>query len=78
MRDGLNIAVGIAYLTDQGLAYQSTEFANLRFDDLRNILPKNYCRILILSTAFLIFFFVLNIHATPEEQGFARNHVALA
>jgi hypothetical protein len=78
MRNGLTIAVRIAYLTDQGLAYQSAEFPNLRFEDLRNTLPKNYYRILILSTAFLIRFFVLNIHATPEEQELARNHVALA
>jgi hypothetical protein len=78
MRNGLTIAVRIAYLTDQGLAYQSAEFPNLRFEDLRNTLPKNYYRILVLSTAFLIRFFVLNIHATPEEQELARNHVALA
>jgi hypothetical protein len=78
MRNGLTIAVRIAYLTEQGLAYQSAEFPNLRFEDLRNTLPKNYYRILILSTAFLIRFFVLNIHATSEEQELARNHVALA
>jgi hypothetical protein len=78
MRNGLTVAVRIAYLTDQGLAYRSHEFPNLRFEDLRNTLPKNYYRTLILSTAFLIRFFVLNIHARPKEQELARNHVALA
>jgi hypothetical protein len=78
MRNCLSVAVRIIYLTDQGLAYHSTEFSDLRFEDLRNTLPKNYYRILILSTAFLIRFFVLNNQATPEEQELARNHVAIA
>jgi hypothetical protein len=78
MRNCLSVAVRIAYLTDQGLAYHSTEFPNLRFEALRNTLPKNYYRVLILSTAFLIRFFVLNNQATPEEQELARNHVAIA
>lgn len=78
MRNCLSVAVRIAYLTDQGLAYRSTEFPDLRFEDLRNTLPKNYYRILVLSTAFLIRFFVLNNQATTEEQELARNHVAIA
>jgi hypothetical protein len=78
MRNCLSVAVRIAYLTDQGLAYHSTEFPDLRFEDLRNTLPKNYYRILILSTAFLIRFFVLNDQTTPDEQELARNHVAIA
>jgi hypothetical protein len=78
MRNGLAVAVRIAYLTDQGLAFQSTEFPDLPFEGLRNTLPKNYYRILVLSTAFLIRFFVLNSRAMPEEQELARNHVALA
>jgi hypothetical protein len=78
MRNCLSVAVRIAYLTDKGLAYHSTEFPDLRFEDLRNTLPKNYYRVLILSTAFLIRFFVLNNQATPEEQELARNHVAIA
>jgi hypothetical protein len=78
MRNALSVAVRIAYLTDQGLGYTSTEFPDLQFKDLRNTLPKNYYRILILSTAFLIRFFVLNNTATPDEQELARNHVALA
>lgn len=78
MRNCLSVAVRIAYLTDQGLAYCSTEFPDLRFEDLRNTLPKNYYRILVLSTAFLIRFFVLNDKATTEEQELARNHVAIA
>lgn len=78
MRNCLSVAVRIAYLTDQGLAYQSAEFPDLRFEDLRNTLPKNYYRILVLSTAFLIRFFVLNNRATTEEQELARNHVAIA
>ncbi|KAH3953335.1 hypothetical protein HBH53_041310 [Parastagonospora nodorum] len=78
MRKALTVAVRIAYLTNQGLAYRSTEFPNLRPQDLGNTLPKNYYRTLILSTAFLIRFFVLNVNAQPEEQELARNHVALA
>jgi hypothetical protein len=78
MRNCLSVAVRIAYLTDQGLAYHSTEFPDLRFENLRNTLPKNYYRILILSTAFLVRFFVLNNQATSEEQELARNHVAIA
>jgi len=78
MRKALTVAVRIAYLTDQGLAHRSTEFPNLRPQDLGNTLPKNYYRTLILSTAFLVRFFVLNVHARPEERELARNHVALA
>jgi hypothetical protein len=78
MRSGLSAAVRIAYLTDQGLAYQSTEFPDIPFETLRNTLPKNYYRVLVLSTAFLIRFFVLNSDAMPHEQELARNHVALA
>jgi hypothetical protein len=78
MRNGLAVAVRIAYLTDQGLAYHSTEFPDIPFERLRSTLPKNYYRILVLSTAFLIRFFVLNSQATPQEQELARNHVALA
>ncbi|KAH8725189.1 hypothetical protein GQ44DRAFT_616300 [Phaeosphaeriaceae sp. PMI808] len=78
MRSGLSVAVRIAYLTDQGLAYQSTEFPDIPFESLMNTLPKIYYRVLVLSTAFLIRFFVLNSGATPEEQELARNHVAIA
>jgi hypothetical protein len=78
MRSGLSAAVRIAYLTDQGLAYQSTEFPDISFGTLRNTLPKNYYRVLVLSTAFLIRFFVLNSDVMPHEQELARNHVALA
>ncbi|KAF2026640.1 hypothetical protein EK21DRAFT_92191 [Setomelanomma holmii] len=78
MRNGLSVAVRIAYLTDQGLAYHSSEFPDLEREYLRNTVPKNYYRALVLSTAFLIRFFVLNTQATPEEQELARNHVAIA
>jgi hypothetical protein len=78
MRNGLSVAVRIAYLTDQGLGYTSPEYPDLTLEALRNTLPKNFYRILVLSTAFLIRFFVLNDQATPEEQELARNHVAIA
>ncbi|KAH7087797.1 hypothetical protein FB567DRAFT_549050 [Paraphoma chrysanthemicola] len=78
MRNGLSVAVRIAYLTNQGLAFHSTDFADLEMEQLRNTLPKNYYRALVLSIVFLIRFFVLNSQATPEEQELARNHVAIA
>jgi hypothetical protein len=78
MRNALSVAVRISYLTDQGLAYTSPEFPQLEFANLLNTLPKNYYRTLILSTAFLIRFFVLNNQATAAEQELARNHVAIA
>ena len=78
MRNGLSVAVRIAYLTNQGLAYQSADYPDLKLEALRNTLPKNYYRALVLSTAFLIRFFVLNNQATPDEQELARNHVAIA
>ena len=78
MRSGLSVAVRIAYLTDQGLGYTSPDYPELDLKALRNTLPKNYYRVLVLSTAFLIRFFVLNNQATPEEQELARNHVAIA
>jgi hypothetical protein len=78
MRNCLSVAVRIAYVTDQGLAYRSAEFPDLDIEYLRNTLPKNYYRALVLSTAFLIRFFVLNDQATPEEQELSRNHVAIA
>jgi hypothetical protein len=78
MRNGLSVAVRISYLSDQGLGYQSPEFPQLTFENLQSTLPKNYYRILILSTAFLIRFFVLNNQATPAEQELARNHVVIA
>jgi hypothetical protein len=78
MRNGLSVAVRIAYLTDQGLAYTSADYPELNLGSLRNTLPKNFYRALVLSTAFLIRFFVLNTQATPEERELARNHVAIA
>jgi hypothetical protein len=78
MRSGLSVAVRIAYITDQGLGYTSPEYPELDLEALRNTLPKNFYRVLVLSTAFLIRFFVLNNQATPEEQELARNHVAIA
>lgn len=77
MRNGLSVAVRIAYLTDQGLGYTNAEYPDITLEALRNTLPKNFYRILVLSTAFLIRFFVLNVHASPEEQELARNHVAI-
>ncbi|CAO2649469.1 Nn.00g068540.m01.CDS01 [Neocucurbitaria sp. VM-36] len=78
MRKGLSAAVRIVYLMDRGLAYQSKEFPNVPPENLQGTLPKNYFRILILSTTFLLRFFVLNNQASPEEQELARNHVAIA
>lgn len=78
MRTGLSVAVRIAYLTSQGLAYQAPEYPDIPFESLMNTLPKNYYRVLIISTAFLIRFFILNDRARSEEQELARNHVAMA
>ncbi|KAJ4367109.1 hypothetical protein N0V83_007639 [Neocucurbitaria cava] len=78
MRKGLSAAVRIVYLMKQGLAYQSKDFPDIPPETLQSTLPKNYFRILILSTTFLLRFFVLNNHASPEEQELARNHVAIA
>jgi hypothetical protein len=78
MRSALQVAVRIAYLTctDQGLAYTSPDHT-FPLSILSATLPKNHFRILVLSTAFLIRFFVLNAQATQEEQELARNHVAI-
>jgi hypothetical protein len=78
MRNGLAVAVRIVYLMDQGIAYESKEFPNVPSENLQRTLPKNYFRTLVLATTFLLRFFVLNIHATPEEQEMARNHVSIA
>jgi hypothetical protein len=78
MRNALSVAVRIAYLTDQGFAFDSPDYPNISPEALSATLPKNYFRVLVLSTAFLIRFFVLNVQATPEEQELARNHVAIA
>jgi len=78
MRSALQVAVRIAYITctDQGLAFVTPDHT-FPPSILSATLPKNYFRVLILSTAFLIRFFVLNAQATREEQELARNHVAI-
>jgi hypothetical protein len=76
--NALSVAVRIAYLTEQGFAFDSPDYPYIPPKVLSATLPKNYFRVLVLSTAFLIRFFVLNVHATPEEQELARNHVAIA
>jgi hypothetical protein len=78
MRNGLAVAVRIVYLMDQGIAYESKEFPNVPSENFQRTLPKSYFRTLVLATTFLLRFFVLNIHATPEEQEMARNQVAIA
>lgn len=78
MRKGLSAAVRVVYLMNQGLAFQSNDFPDIPTQTLQSTLPKNYFRILLLSTTFLLRFFVLNNHASPEEQELARNHVAIA
>ncbi len=78
MRNGLYTAVRLIYLIDQGLAFESKEYPNVPPEALQRTLPKNYFRVLVLATTFLLRFFVLNIHATPDEQELARNYVAIS
>lgn len=78
MRNALSVAVRITYLTDQDFAFNSPDYADIAPEVLSATLPKNYFRVLVLSTAFLIRFFVLNAQAIPEEKELARNHVAIA
>ncbi|KAF1851011.1 uncharacterized protein K460DRAFT_272345 [Cucurbitaria berberidis CBS 394.84] len=78
MRKGLSVAVRIIYVTDQGLAFRPNDFPDIPPEILQDTLPKNYFRILVLSTTFLLRFFVSNNQATPAEQELARNHVAIA
>ncbi|KAF1915322.1 hypothetical protein BDU57DRAFT_269566 [Ampelomyces quisqualis] len=42
MRNALFVAIRIAYLTDQGLGYTSTEFPGLQSKDLLNTFSKSY------------------------------------
>lgn len=78
MKNGFSVALRIVYLSDQGLGYRPPEYSDLPPEVLQRAIPKNYFRALVLATVFLLRFFVLNIHATPEEQEVARNHVAMA
>jgi len=78
MKNGFSVALRIVYLSDQGLGYRPQEYSDLPPEVLQRAIPKNYFRTLVLATVFLLRFFVLNIHATPEEQEIARNHVAMA
>ncbi|PVH98249.1 hypothetical protein DM02DRAFT_51421 [Periconia macrospinosa] len=79
MRRAYATALRIIYLCDQGgLALHPVEYKHLDTDFLERAVPKNYFRALFLATIFLLRFFALNIHAAPEEQEAARNHVAMA
>lgn len=78
MKSGFSVALRIVYLSDQGLGFRSSDYGDLAPEVLQRTLPKNYFRALVLATVFLLRFFVLNIHASPEEQELARNHVAMA
>jgi hypothetical protein len=78
LKNGFSVALRIVYLSDQGLGYRPHEYSDLPPEILQRAIPKNYFRSLYLATVFLLRFFVLNIHATPEEQEIARNHVAMA
>lgn len=79
MRSGLTAAVRIIYLTSQGIAYPtSPTLPQLSAAQLSTTLPKNYFRTLVLCTAFLLRFFVLNARVAPQEQETARNYVAIA
>ncbi|KAF1953184.1 hypothetical protein CC80DRAFT_420876 [Byssothecium circinans] len=79
LKSGFSTALRIVYILDQGgLAYRPTEYQHLTSESLQRTVPKNYYRALVLATIFLLRFFALNIHALPEEQEIARNHVAMA
>lgn len=78
MKSGFSVALRIVYLSDQGLGYRSPDYNDIPPEVLQRTIPKNNFRALVLATVFLLRFFALNIHSSPEEQEIARNHVAMA
>ncbi|CAI6333338.1 unnamed protein product [Periconia digitata] len=79
MRSTYTTALRIIYLCDQGeIAFHPAEYKHLAPEILERAVPKDYFRTLFLATIFLLRFFALNVHAAPEDQEVARNHVAMA
>lgn len=80
MRSAYATALRIIHLCDQqgGIALHPPEFKHLASHAAERAVPKVYHRALFLATIFLLRFFALNVHAAPDEQEVARNHVAMA
>ncbi|KAF2012860.1 hypothetical protein BU24DRAFT_259854 [Aaosphaeria arxii CBS 175.79] len=75
---GLSVSLRIVYLIREGLAYESEDNTDIPKENLPLTIPKNHYRGLVLASIFLLRYFALNNHASPEEQELARNHVAIA